>query len=379
MSFVKLPVLRHGLMVRDEEILPDRAVTDRVEKVRKLMGIRNLEALLVYSDPTKSGSACYLTNYPCFGLGRRATVVLTLKEGPFLFTAEPGRNLPRVRRFTTCDIEKTRQFMSAAVERVKKLSTGGPVGLVNFSNLPLGVVKDTKELSAMDVKDATEEFILLLAAKDESSLKATNRAVELAGKAIRSLSDRASPGKDLWQLAADVDYQLRLLGCEDTNVLMGCSAGGRVRPAYPARTRLSRGDTLVAYIAAQYARQWGVAGTTVSIGGTDDLLSRKLFALSEVQKKASLAMRPGTTLGQAKETILGVARQAGLTLAEDLPVVAGVGFDLCEYPMTAEDRVEENMVLQVALAVDFDEGFTGMIVTMARVTRGGAVWLTGAK
>ena len=266
MSFVKLPILRHGLMVRDEEILPDSVVAGRIEKVRTLMRTKNVETLLVYSDPTKGGAACYLTNYPCFGLGRRATVVLSQKEGPFLFTAEPSRNLPRVRRFTTCDIEKTRQFLSAACERAKKLSGDRTLGLVNLSNLPLGLVKDTQGLSEKEVKDITREFNSLVAVKDEGGLRATNRAVDLAAKGMRSLKEQAASGKDLWQLAAEADYQLRLLGCEDTNILLGCSARGRVRPGYPARIPVSTGDIFAVYVAVQYARQWGVIGTTLSVG-----------------------------------------------------------------------------------------------------------------
>jgi Xaa-Pro aminopeptidase len=377
MSFVKLPILRHGLMVRDEEILPDPVVAGRIEKVRELMQTKNVEALLVYSDPTNGGPACYLTNYPCFGLGRRATVVLSQKEGPFLFTAEPSRNLPRVRRFTTCDIEKTRRFLSAACEHAKKLSGDSALGLVNLSNLPLGLVKDTEELSGLKVKDISRDFILLLAAKDESSLKATNRAVDLAAKGVRALKEQAASGKDLWHLAAEVDYQLRLFGCEDTNILLGSSARGQVRPGYPARIRPSTGDIFVVYVAAQYARQWGVIGTTLSVGVARDNLNRRLSTLSEIQKKVESRVRAGMTLGRAEAAIIEIGREVGVSLSEDLPVVGGVGFDLSEYPVNAEDRVEKDMVLQVTLAVDVGEEFTAMLVTLLQITSAGCVWLTG--
>ena len=377
MSFAKLPILRHGLMVRDEEILPDSAVNARIEKVRTLMQANNVEAVLVYGDPTKGGPACYLTNYPCFGLGRRATVVLGRKEGPFLFTAEPSRNLPRVRRFTTCDIEKTRQFLSAACDRAKKLSEGKPMGSVNFANLPHGVVKDTQGLSGSELRDMTEEVVSLVAAKDESSLRAMKQAVALAAKGLSSLKGLATPGKDLWQLAADVDHQLRLLGCEDTNILLGCSAGGPVRPGYPSRIRLSAGDSLVAYVGAQYARQWGVVGSTFSIGSNRGNLDAMLSTLSEIQKKALFRVKAGMTLGDVEAALFDIGREAGVSLSRDLPVVAGVGFDLSEYPVNAENRVERDMVLQAALCVDVGREFSAMLVNLLQVTGEGGVWLTG--
>src|SRR4030042_5912884 len=116
MNFAKLPVLRHGLMLRHEDILPDTAVTERIETVRKLMRREGLESLIVFSDAVSSGPVCYLTHYPCYGLGRRAVAVLGLREGPFLYTAEPSRNLPRVRRFTSCYLEKTRRFLPGAFD-----------------------------------------------------------------------------------------------------------------------------------------------------------------------------------------------------------------------------------------------------------------------
>lgn len=377
MSFARLPVLRHGPMVRDEEILPDSAMAGRLAKVRQLMERRKVDTLLLYSDATRSGPACYLTNYPCFGLGRRATVVLTLKEGPFLFTAEPSRNLPRVRRFTVCEIEKTRQFLSAACERAKYLSGGSPVGLVNLSNLPFGLIKDTKELSGVGSEDMTREFSSLLASKDEGGLKATQRAVELAERGLGLLAERASSGKDLWQLAAYLDYKLRLLGCEDTNILLGCSARGRARPGYPACIRPSVGGTLVAYVAVQYARLWGAVGTTLSVGSYHKKLNKSLTDLWAIQKTFSSRARAGMTLGEVAAVLSEIGHKAGMPLAEDLPHVSGIGFDPVEYPACADDRLEEDMVLQVTFATDVDEEFTAMVIRILRITGSGSVWLTG--
>jgi Xaa-Pro aminopeptidase len=376
MSFVKLPILRHGLMVRHQEILPDMAVAGRVEMVRQWMFTRDVECLLIYSDPTKNGPVCYLTNYPCYGLGRRATVVLGSTSGPFLFTAEPSRNLPRVRLFTTCDIEKTRQFLSAASERARKICGDGSIGLVGIANLPLESVKDTEKLSDLKVKDLSHDFSALLSVKDESSLKATRRALELAEAGIKLLSDQAASGKDLWQLAAYVDYHLRLGGCEDTNILLNSSSGGYMRPGYPARMRPLPGDTLIAYVAVQYARHWGVAGSTLTVGTAGDKLHAKLALMRKVQKKAASEIKAGMTLGEAASVIWETGRQEGLAFAEDVPLATGVGFDLHEYPLEAVDRVEKNTVLQVALTVDFAEGFTGMLVNMLQIKDNDSLWLT---
>jgi Xaa-Pro aminopeptidase len=377
MSFVKLPVLRHGLMVRHEEILPDAMVARRIDAVRKLMKGNNVKSLMVYSDAATNGPVCYLTNYPCFGLNRRAVAVLGLEKGPFLFTTEPSRNLPRVRRFTTCDPERKRRLVAEACDRVKTLAAGGTIGLVGVAHLSEELAKGLEaELEGVEAKDISRDFYPLLAAKDESSLEATRYAVGLAEEGVTLLTQQMHSEKDLWQLAAYTDYRLRLLRCEDTNILLGCAAGGPVRPGYPPCIRPQTGNVVVAYVAVQYARHWGAVGRTLSVGPANDDLKERLLMLEEVQHGLSSEIRGGMTLGEVEANILATGAEKGVILVQDFPLTTGIGFDLSEFPALSEDRVETNAVLQVVLAVDCDEASTVMRVDMLQVTGNGGVWLS---
>lgn len=377
MSFVKLPVLRHGLIARDPALLTDADVSARIDRTRRLMAEKQVDSLLVYGDPTSNGPVSYLTNYPLFGLGRRATVALGMTEGPFLFTAEPSRNLPKVRLLTTCDLEKTRQFLPMGCERARKLAGNGRIGLVGMANLPAGLVKDAAGLNDLATEDLSPDFSLLLAAKDESALTAQRRALSMAEEGLRLLAVQAVTGKDLWELAAYVDYRLRLGGCEDTNILLGSSPGSWMRPGYPAHVRPQPGDKLIAVVAVQCARQWSIMGRTLSVGPTDAVLDGKLKLIVGVQKKAAASIKAGMTLSAIEATLLAIGREAGLTLAVDMPLATGIGFDLHEYPQQGEDQVTKNTVLQVALTVDFEAGLTGMLIDMLHIQDNDSAWLTG--
>jgi Xaa-Pro aminopeptidase len=377
MSFVKLPVLRHGLMLRHEEILPDAMVAWRIDAVRKLMERYNVKSLMVYSDAATNGPVCYLTNYPCFGLNRSAVAVLGSEEGPFLFTSEPSRNLPRVRRFTTCDPERKRRLVAEACERAKTLAAGSAIGLGGVAHLSVGLAKDLEaELAGTESKDISRDFCSLLAAKDESSFQATRYALGLAEEGVTLLTQQMHFEKDLWQLAAYMDYRLRLLKCEDTNILLGCAARGPVRPGYPPRIRPQPGNVVVAYVAVQYARHWGAVGRTLSVGPANDDLKERLLTLGEVQHRLPSKIRMGMTLGEVEANILAIGAEKGVILVQDFPLVTGVGFDLSEFPARSEDRVETNAVLQVVLAVDCDVASTVMLVNMLQVTGNGGVWLS---
>ena len=80
-------------------------------------------------------------------------------------------------------------------------------------------------------------------------------------------------------------------------------------------------------------------------------------------------------LKQVETDILEAGYQKGLNLAQDIPIASGVGFDLSEYPLEDEDRVGENTVLQISLALDSEQGFTAMLTDMLRIFENGGTWL----
>ena len=65
----------------------------------------------------------------------------------------------------------------------------------------------------------------------------------------------------------------------------------------------------------------------------------------------------------------------GIGLAEDLPVLSGVGFDLVEYPAASQDTLEAGMMLQVCLGVD-DESLTALLVDMLSIGSDGGTWIS---
>jgi Xaa-Pro aminopeptidase len=276
---------------------------------------------------------------------------------------------------TTCDLEKTRQFLSAGCDRARKLAAGGRIGLVGIANLPLGLVKDLGGLEGTQTVDLSIDYARLMVSRDESALAATRRALALAGEGIRLLAALAGSGKNLWEMAAEVDHRLRLAGCEDTNILLACSAGGRMRPAYPAPITPAAGDRVIAYIAVQCARHWGVAGTTLKTGPADEKLVRRLSLLKELQRETAAEIKAGLTLGEAKTIFLETARRKGMNLAQDMPLAEGVGFDLAEYPRDDAHRLEKNMVLQVVLAEDSENDGSALTVGMLQIRDGGSTWL----
>jgi len=377
MGLVKLPVLCNGLTVRHEDILSEDAVEKRIASARKLMNRLSLKALLVYRDGAVNGAVCYLTHYPGYRIGRRALVVLGLDKGPFLYTAEPSRNIPRVRLFTACDLEDARDFFSAACKQAREIAGGGTIGLVGGETLSAELYRKMQDVfSGGAVDDISADFYALMAVKDESGLRAGARALNRARKGLGILSENLSPGKDIWRLYAQVDYQLRLAGCECTNILLGCAAGGKVRPGYPAREALGPGDLLIAYISARYARHWGAIARTFCVGSENKKLQARLAAIKAVQSDISGKIKAGMTLEEIETEIRSAGQQRGLVFAEDLPLVSGIGFDLLEYPAAASDRAGENTLLQVILAVDdAEDNLTAMRADMLHVGDSAATWL----
>jgi len=377
MSFIKMPSLCNGLTLRHEEILPEAAVVRRIETTRNRMQELEVDTLLIYKDGAVSGPVCYLTHYPSYRLGRRAVAVLNQEAGPFLFTADPSRNVPRVRRFTACDLEGSRKFFAAGCRQAKKLAGGGVVGVVGAERLSSELAEEMeKELAGVRLKAVSEHFYALLAKKDDSSLKAVKIAHDMARQGMEILREQLDSGRDLWKSAAYIDYRLRLLGCEDTNILLNCSSKGRLRPAYPSDTVPPAGAPVAAYIAVRYARQWGAVGDTLSKGSGSDALAETINRLQEVQNGIAAEIRGDMNLEDAQAAIRAQGRAGDLVFADDLALAAGIGFDLSEYPTQAEDRLAANTVLQVSLAADdAGQNWSAFKVGMLHVHEQGCSWL----
>lgn len=389
MSYTKLPVLRHGLMVRHPHLIPDETIAVRNSIVRTMMKSNNVQALVIFSDAIHNAPGCYLTNYPCYGLGRESVTVLGLNEGPFLFTTEPLRNLPKVDLFTTCPVEKVNpasKFIADGCAKAKELAgEGGAIGLVGTSAMPVrrsSAVK--KNLEGRSVVDVTAEFEKSISSKDSTSLKCIGAALKRARMGFDTLREKAQTGADVardsTQLAAYVDFVLRREGCEDTNILISTatSPGSRVgqRVGYPDGSNLHVGDIVMAFVGAQYARHWGVVAEVFKLGPMTDKEAEALSALESLKTTLPSKVKAGMTLAQVRVAAESVAKKIGVTLVSDVPVAEGIGFDMDEYPSKETDKVEEDTVLLVSLCSEFGKG-VGTMMTSGMLLCGakGGRWL----
>lgn len=389
MSYTKLPVLRHGLMVRHPHLIPDETIAVRNSIVRTMMKSNNVQALVIFSDAIHNAPGCYLTNYPCYGLGRESVTVLGLNEGPFLFTTEPLRNLPKVDRFTTCPVEKVNpasKFIADGCAKAKELAgEGGAIGLVGTSAMPVrrsSAVK--KNLEGRSVVDVSAEFEESISSKDSASLDCIMAALKRARTGFDTLKEKAQTGDDVardsTQLAAYVDFVLRREGCENTNILISTATspsspvGQRV--GYPDGSNLHVGDIVMAFVGAQYARHWGVVAEVFKLGPMTDKEAEALSALESLKTTLPSKVKAGMTIAEVNAAANSLAKKSGITLVSDVPVVEGIGFDMDEYPSKETDKVKENAVLLVSLYSEFGEG-VGTMMTSGMLLCGakGGRWL----
>lgn len=369
MSFAKMPVLRRGLMVMHEDIYTEAVRADRIERIRGLFVKKGLQGIIMVSIPAACGAVCYCTNYPCYGAGRQTAFVLGETGEPLLYTSDPGRNVPKVRRFTFYDIQKGRQFVKGAIAGAKKIAPNGRFGLVGCSYMPVGAQEEIEaELGAENLIDLEDEYFAMIADADEAALTATRKAVSLADKGIAMLESAARSGKDLWQVAADADRSMRYEGCEGTNVLFG-SGEGVVRPGLPLNTVPEADDTIVAYFGVQYARYWGAVGR--SFGKNADL-----DTILAIKKSLAATKVAGMTVGELRGKLDEFAAENGVPLAKDITGVMGIGLDPCTYPSKDGHVIDAGMVLQVVLAVD--GGSTTFASDMVLVGDAGCEFLTAA-
>lgn len=368
MNFVRLPVLRHGVMQRYEELLPDEVFDERLDAVRGLMREYGVGALLIYADSVANGPVCWLTAYPCYGYNKKAVAVLGLDEPPVIYNSEPLRNVPIVRPFTRFDLIRERRYFPEAVKKAAELAAGRPIGLVGTKRIGASGWKTiTEGIAPAAGVDMSDAYGSLMSAADFAALNVMKQSAFKAKKALEAMTEAVRKGESLWKLAADADYSMRMDGCEDANVMTDCGEGA-LYPSYPVDKAIGGSDTVLLYTAAQFARYWGVAGRSVSADG-----SGSMQELTGLKQDICGISFEGMTLKEAEEALVTLAAHKQIALNRSVSILCGIGMDLQAYPCSKEDVIRKGAVLQVTLLTG--EPSVGMLVDALCIGDAGNFWL----
>jgi Xaa-Pro aminopeptidase len=237
-----------------------------------------------------------------------------------------------------------------------------------------------KRLRWVDDGGAVEK---LRSIKSRSELDVMREAAVLISRVFERVVRRIRPGVTELQVAARIEYEIKLLGGSGPSFETIVAAGPRSSWAHarPSSKPLAKNELVVLDHGAILRAYCSDLTRTVHVGRASSRVRGLYGAVLEAQQAAKAAIRPGVTAGSVDAAARGALRRKRLDKYFTHSTGHGLGLEIHEMPRIGrgeETVLQEGMVVTVEPGVYLD-GVGGIrIEDDVVVTKTGAVDLTTA-
>ena len=223
----------------------------------------------------------------------------------------------------------------------------------------------------------------LRAVKDANELAAVREAGELISDAFRDVLKRIRPSATELELAAEIEYAIKLRGGSGPSFETIVASGDRSAWAHarPTANRLGKSALVVLDQGAIIRGYCSDMTRTVFVGRAPNKVRKLYQAVWEAQQSAKSVIRPGAKAGDVDEAARGTLRHWGLAEYFTHSTGHGLGLEVHEMPRLGKKEktvLREGMILTVEPGV-YLKGLGGIrIEDDVLVTANGFVDLTNA-
>ena len=385
MIFGRHSVLKRGCSTWDSTQVPQAEFQARLERVRKEMTERDLDALVIYGDNYSFADLCYLTNY--FPKVRGGIAVVPRDGALSLLLNIGSRDVPFAKTLTW--VEDVRASNLVGADGAKLLKEKGfqkaRLGLVDSGQgFPLPQLEEMKN-ALPDVRWENMPSLLqpMRLNKSARELAAMGEAGRLLKEVCDGARDFIKPGRKEYEIVADIDRLARDKGAEDIRILYG---ERRLNPP-SFKQAASVGSHWAVYFAVQHERYWAEACRTYFLSN-DAKLKNTYNRAQEIVAAMMRQLKPKGAVAAIDETarkelgefyttasVYGVANGIGLNQWEapflNLDDAAQVGA-----PSVGATTLNENMTLALRVTIE-TEGKIVLYGDSFQVTAAGAKSLLG--
>jgi hypothetical protein len=202
--------MRRGLIARSTVELPDAVFDARLDRVRAAMRDAKLDALVIYTNNTRTAGVSWLAGFVPYW--SEALLVVPRNGAPYLVAALTFRVKTWIEHVSRIGevLHNPRVGLKAA-QQIAAVQKNAAVGIVDFDGLPAGIADDMREGGpGLALSDAGPLFAALRAKADPADIALAAKAVAIAHQAL------AQPrGATLNGMIANAERRARLDGAEE--------------------------------------------------------------------------------------------------------------------------------------------------------------------
>lgn len=255
----------------------------RLEKVRKILREKKLDAALIYYDELNVANGWYLTGW-CSQF-EKGCVLLPLKGDPLLLggpESEPFAKMSSAitdtRNFPPFMVPgeeypnaKLSTFESLSEELKKKGLPMATIGIVGTAAMPHNVFTQFESgFLASRLVDITDEYERLRAYKSPREIENIRTSFGLTYKAYEAMKKKIAPGVIEYEVAAEGEYVCRRAGANSFAFSTIVGSGERAQAVVPTALdkKMKASELVMIGIAPRINGYAGVVGDTLPVSGT---------------------------------------------------------------------------------------------------------------
>src|SRR5262249_33607930 len=195
--------------------LPDGVLDARIARVRAAMGEAGLDALLLYTNNTRTAGVSWLTGFVPYW--SEALLVVPRDREPALVAALSYRVKSWIERTSrVAEVVHGPRIGFEAAGMIAAWKADAALGVVDLDGLAAGIVDDLRRGGPrLSLRDATPLFAPLRSEADPAEIALAMKATAIAQRAMAEVPGR---GASLGEIIAAVEAQARMDGAEEVYI-----------------------------------------------------------------------------------------------------------------------------------------------------------------
>lgn len=282
----------------------------KLEKTIKMMNDKGLDGLVVFSRGNISVlGPSYLHYFAGVRLFGRMSAAVVNKSGDVVLLVGPSWDVPRVTGKTwISDVRGANAFPSDVTKTMKELGISGTVGLIGQREITEEAY--TAIASAAKVEPAEALIEEMAREKSPEEIEQARTAAKITDIGFEAFLEYARPGQREYELAAEMEYAMRLAGADDIFILL--SSGPHNDEMHePRDRRMAKGDIVIGEITPIVDGLFFQICRTVVIGKPAPIIAEKYNILMQALNDSVAAVKPGLPAGVISKTMNKVISDAG--------------------------------------------------------------------
>jgi Xaa-Pro aminopeptidase len=220
--------------------------------------------------------------------------------------------------------------------------------------------------------------------KEQAEVEKIARAAQITDQALANLLVRLKVGTTEFEAAAELEYQMRLLGADGASfpTIIASGPNSALPHAQPGQRRLQTGDLVVIDCGAKWHGYCADLTRTVLVGQEPTARQLEVYRLVQAAQRAGLAaVRGGADCREVDQAARSVIAAAGFGHAFGHGLGHGVGLEIHEQPRLSprgEGKLAKGMTVTVEPGVYLPPCGGVRIEDLVLVEEQGAKLLSGS-